>query len=138
MPTLPRPKVLANPLTRRLVFIGGWVSFVLGVIGAFLPIMPTVPFMLLAAACFARSSPRFYIWITRHPTFGPPVANYLAGKGLPLKAKIIALVMLWFGISSGLLLVNWLWLQLLIFATAVGVSVYLLRLPLAASNPSRS
>lgn len=127
---LPAPKVLANPLIRRTVFIFGWFSLVMGVIGIFLPLLPTTPFILLAAACFARSSPRFYAWITSHHRYGPMIANYLAGRGLPVKAKVMAISLLWISVSFTLFIVSLLWAKLAMLATALAVSLYIIwRLP---------
>lgn len=127
---LPTPKVLANPLIRRMVFIFGWLSLVIGVIGIFLPLLPTTPFILLAAACFARSSPKFYAWITSHHRYGPMIANYLAGNGLPIKAKVIAISLLWVSVSFTLFIVSLLWAKLAMLATALAVSAYIIwRLP---------
>lgn len=75
----------------RLMWLGlGWLAFALGVIGAFLPIMPTTPFMLLAAAAFAKSSPRFHRWLMEHPTFGPPVRDWQAHGAISRRAKLLA------------------------------------------------
>lgn len=126
---LPTPKVLTNPLLKRVVFICGWISLAMGVIGIFLPLLPTTPFVLLAAACFARSSPRFYAWITSHKRFGPMIANYLAGQGLPLKAKIMAVGLLWVSVCFTLFIVSLLWAKLAMLLTALVVSIYILRLP---------
>lgn len=123
---LPAPKVLANPLIRRTVFIFGWFSLVMGVIGIFLPLLPTTPFILLAAACFARSSPRFYAWITSHHRYGPMIANYLAGRGLPVKAKVMAISLLWISVSFTLFIVSLLWAKLAMLATALAVSLYII------------
>src|SRR5512145_3292729 len=81
---------IKNRSFRWIVFMCGWGSIVAGVIGLFLPVVPTVPFLLLAAACFARSSERFHSWLVDHKYLGPMIRNYLSGSGMPLRAKISA------------------------------------------------
>ena len=77
-------------MIRWLWFIFGWLSVALGLLGAFLPILPTTPFMLLAAFAFGKSSPRFHRWIVEHPTFGPPVRDWQAHGAISRRAKIMA------------------------------------------------
>lgn len=77
---------------RFLWFIGGWASFGLGFAGAFLPLLPTVPFMLLAAFCFARSSERFHHWLMTHPRFGQAIADWQAHGAIGRRAKQLAMV----------------------------------------------
>ena len=70
------PRTSRHWWVRYLLMAVGWVSVVLGVIGIFLPVLPTTPFLLLAAACFARSSPRFYQWLINHRQLGPWIRDY--------------------------------------------------------------
>ena len=70
-----------NPVVRYTLFVIGWISFVLGMIGLLLPVVPTTPFLLLSAACFLRSSPRFYVWLTEHRWWGKYIRYYLNGQG---------------------------------------------------------
>jgi len=77
---------------RSLWIIAGLVSMALGVIGAFLPLLPTVPFLLLAAACFARGSERLHDWLMAHPRFGPPIADWRDGGAISSASKRAALV----------------------------------------------
>lgn len=81
---------------RTLWTIAGWLSFTLGFVGAFLPLLPTVPFMLLATYCFARGSERFHEWLITHPRFGPPILDWQERGTISRKAKIMA------GITIGL------------------------------------
>ena len=84
-------KEAKNPLL-RLLWVGLGCFFVgLGAIGAVVPGMPTTVFLVLAAACFIRSSQRLYDWLISNKTFGPYLKNYREGKGIPLRAKVIAL-----------------------------------------------
>lgn len=70
----------------------GWISFGLGVVGLFLPILPTTPFMILAAACFNKGSPRFHAWLVNHKVFGPPIQDWKRNKVIRPRYKIIAAV----------------------------------------------
>jgi hypothetical protein len=120
----------SSPLWRALLLGVGVLATALGVLGIFLPLLPTVPLLLLATACFARSSPRCYAWLLNHPRLGPLVSDYLDGHGIPLRAKIWAILLLWTTISlSALLVVPILLVKLTLFAVAIGVTLYLLRLP---------
>ena len=75
---------------RPLFFILGWFFFVLGVVGAFLPVLPTTPIMLLALWCFARSSDRFHNWLYTHRVFGPPLQQWHEHRVIPVVAKCTA------------------------------------------------
>lgn len=75
--------------------IAGVLAVALGILGIFLPLLPTTPFLLLASACFARGSVRLHRWLLGHRVFGKYLANFEAGHGIPLKGKIVATVMLW-------------------------------------------
>ncbi len=118
----------ARSLTLRyLLFACGCLSVVLGVIGIFLPVLPTTPFLLLAAACFARSSKRFYLWLVMHPKLGPWVRDYLDGQGLPLKGKIWALALMWTSISLSMWIVPLFWVRIFMLISAISVTVYILK-----------
>ncbi len=123
-------KPVKRPLLRYALISIGWLSVVLGVLGIFLPVLPTTPFLLLAAACFVRSSPRFYQWLVEHPKLGKYIIYYLEGKGIPRRAKWMAIAMIWLTITlSALLVVPIVWVKVLMFAIAISVSIYILRQP---------
>lgn len=124
------PVHVKNDLLRWLLVAIGWVAVVAGVIGLFLPLVPTVPLLLLAAACFARSSERFHSWLVEHDHLGPLVRDYLSGKCIPQKAKWMAVGMVWVTVpTSAFLFVPVFWVKLLLLAIAAGVTMYLFRLP---------
>ena len=82
-------------LIRYMCLGVGSAALVLGIVGIFLPMWPTTPFLLLAAACFVRSSDRLYTWLIEHEQLGCYVRDYMSGQGIPLRAKKIALVTMW-------------------------------------------
>lgn len=75
----------------RILWLAAGLFFsALGIVGAFLPILPTTVFLLLATACFARSSPRLHGWLTTHPTFGPPIRNWQEHGAISKASKRLA------------------------------------------------
>ena len=119
-----------NDLLRWILICCGWICIVAGVIGIFLPLVPTVPFLLLAVACFARSSERFHSWLVEHHYLGPLVRDYLNGTGIPLRAKRIAIGMIWVSLpASTFLFAQVLWLKVLLMTIAISITLYLLFLP---------
>lgn len=107
----------------------GVLALALAVIGILVPILPTTPFLLLAAACFIRSSERLYRWLIGHRWFGSYIRNYREHRAVTLRAKVLAMVMLWGVIGySAIVAVSAWWLRALLAAVAVGVTVHLLRM----------
>jgi uncharacterized membrane protein YbaN (DUF454 family) len=86
-------------LKKHILIAVGFVAVTLGTIGMFLPLIPTVPFLLLAAWCFAGSSERFHKWLLNHRLFGEYIRNYKEKKGMLLRHKIQSLAVLWLGIG---------------------------------------
>jgi uncharacterized membrane protein YbaN (DUF454 family) len=117
-------------LLRPLLFILGWLLFGVGFVGAFVPVLPTTPFMLLALWCFARSSDRFHTWLYTHRLFGPPLQQWHNYRVIPLTAKIIAL----FFMSASLVYIyvsldTVVWAKLLMTATIVYGAWFILTKP---------
>ncbi len=128
-------KITSNKALKSLLIILGWFFVALGVIGIFLPVMPTTIFLIIAAACFARSSERFYNWLITNKYLGKFIRDYREHRGMPLRAKIIAILMLNIAIGySALFAVDLVWVKILLFTIAIGVTVYLISLKTIPSN----
>ena len=112
--------------TRPLLIIAGTLLVGLGIIGILMPVLPTTPFLLLAAACYARSSQRFYHWLLNNKWFGNYIKNYIQRKGVPLKVKILAITWLWITIGfSVVFAVEVFLVRLILIVIAVGVSIHI-------------
>jgi uncharacterized membrane protein YbaN (DUF454 family) len=99
-----------HPFPVRLLFAGlGTLFVLLGVLGIFLPVLPTTPFLLLAAACYARSSRRIYHWLLHHPHFGPLLREWREHRSMPYRAKrrALLLIALSFGVSIAFFVPGW-------------------------------
>jgi len=130
----------ASRLSRALLWIAGSVSLATGLVGIVVPVLPTTPFLILAAVCFGRSSDRCYRWLVRNRLFGRYLEDYLCGRGVPWRVKATTLAFLWVVITiTALLAVEALWLRILLFviATAVTLHVVMLRGPARASTKGR-
>ncbi|MFC2034461.1 YbaN family protein [Chloroflexota bacterium] len=116
-------------LKKRLLIIAGTLSTVIGVIGLFLPILPTTPFLLIAAACYIRSSQRCYNWLLNNRFLGIYIHNYLEGKGIPLKTKAFTIALLWItiGLSMWFAVQNII-IRLILAIVATGVTMHILRI----------
>ena len=112
-----------------MYLISGFLFVGIGILGIFLPVLPTTVWLLLAAGCWMRSSAKFYRWLIHNRVLGSYVRNYREYHGITQRQRIISLVVLWAGITvSALFLVSRLWISLLLFAIAIGVSVHLVTL----------
>ena len=107
----------------------GWLAFATGIVGIVLPLLPTTPFMLLAAALFARSSPRFHRWLLAHPWFGPPIHDWQLYRGIRRHARrrAILFILLSFSVVVVALPLPWVWLLLVVIM--VILLTWLMRLP---------
>lgn len=106
----------------------GVVSLVLGIAGIFLPLLPTTPFLLLAAWLFMRSSPRLYGWLTDHPRLGPYIRNFRENRAIPLRVKIVSVSMVWLTIGFCIFAVvdEWWWAQTAMAALAAAITWHIL------------
>jgi len=112
---------------RYLYFISGVLLVAIGVIGIFLPILPTTIFLILASACFIKSSPKANEWLRNHKMLGMYIKNYQDGSGLTVNSKIFNITFLWIMISASALFFTELWyLKILLLVIAFGVTIHLL------------
>ena len=112
---------------RLAKIFAGSVFLALGIIGIFLPLLPTTPFLLIAAACYARSSQKFYNWLINNKLLGKYIRNYRDGNGMPLNAKMSTISLLWITIGcSALFAVDALFVRIVLILIATGVTIYVL------------
>ena len=120
---------VSKPL-RIVLIIVGMLSLVLGIVGIFLPVLPTVPFVLLAAACFSRGSKKMHHWLVRIPFAGKVIGDYEKGRGVSRRTKVTALLMLWTGMTiSAIALGPKPAVLALLLMLAVGTTIIIVRLP---------
>ncbi len=105
----------------------GLIALGLGILGAFLPVLPTTPFLLLAAALFLRGNRNLYDWLLNHPKLGPYITNFLKHKSIPLRIKVISVAMLWATLLFCAIFVADHWAMRTFFiAIAAGVTIHIL------------
>lgn len=114
-------------MRRLLLLFVGWLSLILGFIGAFLPILPTTPFLLLASACFMRSSPRINDWMLSNRLFGEYLRDFQEDRGIPKTAKIKAISVLWISLAISAYFMPVPWARWFLLIPGIGVTTYLLR-----------
>ncbi|MBU0498265.1 MAG: YbaN family protein [Candidatus Thermoplasmatota archaeon] len=125
--TLPHRCIKGGLLFAGTFFLG------LGIIGIFIPLLPTTPFLLLSAACYMRSSTKFYHILINNKWFGTYIKNYQEGNGIPLKIKIISLFFLWITILiSTIYFIPILFVQIILLIIAIAVTLHILLIKTAA------
>lgn len=115
-------------MKRTFFLVIGFVSLGLGILGMFLPVLPTTPFLLLASAMFLRSSEKWANWLLNHNIFGKPIRNYMENRAVDKRSKIAAMLLLWTTILISVWIVDKIWLKLMLTAIATAVSVHVLSL----------
>lgn len=117
-------------LRRWALLAAGSVSVALGLVGIALPLLPTTPFLLLAAACYARSSERFYLWLMTNRLFGEYIRDWRTHRSLPTRVKVSAITMIWVALGSGIVWVVPVWPgQLCLAMIGLATSALILRMP---------
>ena len=113
---------------RIFLIIVGSVSLVLGVLGIFLPMLPTTPFLLLSAAAWVKASPSLYEWLINHKVLGEYIRNFREHRAIPLRVKIISVSLVWLTIGYCIFAVvdKWWWAQVLMTLLAIAISWHIL------------
>jgi hypothetical protein len=120
-------------IKRTLLITIGWICVVLGVIGIFLPLLPTTPFLLLASACFMRGSPRLSHWLHRHPHFGPLLNNWHQHRAVSTVVKRRANMSIVLSFAFSIYIVPLLWHKIMLIVIATTLLIWFNRLPVMES-----
>lgn len=115
-------------IKKYLLIFGGSVSLLLGILGIFLPVLPTTPFLLLTSFCFLRSSKRLYNWLINHRILGSYIYNYVTYRAINKNTRIGAMIFLWASLSFSIFVVPNLHLRIFLIVVGVGVSIHLFTL----------
>lgn len=123
-------QIKKNKLITVLLILAGYISLFFGILGLFLPILPTTPFLLLSAYLFSKSSKKMYNWLNNNRYFGKYIKRYREGVGIPLKTKILSVSTLWITIIfSTYYFVDNFWIDFLLITIALIVSYHILSRP---------
>lgn len=127
----------SSPAVRVAFLLLGCLFVGLGILGVFLPLLPTTPFMLLAAGCFARASTRFYNWLLNTRAFGPAILEWRMHRSIPYRVKLVAIatMVVTLGISISIAIETG-WVQLLVATLGVMLAVWMYRIP-SRDRPAR-
>ena len=112
---------------KYLLIILGSISLALGVIGIFLPVLPTTPFLLLSATFYVRSSEKLYQWLINQKYLGTYIRNFREHHAIPLRTKILSISMIWITLTyCAIAISNIIWIKLIFIALAIGVTIHIL------------
>lgn len=129
---------VSEKIKRILFIVFGTLFLIIGAIGVFIPVLPTTPFLLLAAACYLRGSERLHRWMINNSVFGEFVRNYMEGRGIRLRQKIFTILFLWLMIIFSIFyVVDSFLLRILVSLIAMAVSVHIIMLPTLKQSNSR-
>jgi len=120
--------MIIKSIKKYLLIFAGSISLFLGVLGIFIPVLPTTPFLLLASFCYIRSSKELYEWLIHHKIFGAYIYNYLTYKAVKRSVKIVSLIFLWLSMAISISILDNLYVKLLLIAIGIGVSAHILSL----------
>ncbi|MEY8646617.1 DUF454 family protein [Klebsiella pasteurii] len=124
-------------MPRIILIIIGWLSVALGTLGVFLPLLPTTPFILLAAWCFARSSPRFHHWLLYRSWFGGYLRHWQQYRAMPPGAKPRAVVMILLTFAISLWLVNLTWVRIFLLIVLACLLIFMWHIPVVDAKQQK-
>lgn len=124
----PQPGPMAGRFWRPLLIAAGALLVAIGAVGIFVPLLPTTVFLLLAAACFGKSSPGAYRWLMTNRIFGSILHDYHRGRGASVRTKVLSIITLWLGLAVAMWFVGNVWVDAGLLVVGIAVSIHLLRL----------
>jgi uncharacterized membrane protein YbaN (DUF454 family) len=126
---------VSDKLKRRLFVIAGTIALGIGVVGIFIPVLPTTPFLLLAAICYMRGSPRLYNALLCNRFIGSYIRNYLEGRGMSLKMKTWTLSLLWVAmVCTATLATDSLIIRIILAVVLIGVTIHIISVKTASNR----
>ncbi len=133
-PQLPPDPSTISPVWRAVLLVVGTASLLIGLVGIVLPILPTTPFLLVTAACYARASTRLYRWLLGQRSLGPIITEWRRSRSLPPGVKVRALVAVVITFALSVILVDATVVRVLLVATAIILAAFLYRIPTARAE----
>jgi uncharacterized membrane protein YbaN (DUF454 family) len=126
---------MKDSIKKEILVASGTFFLALGIIGIFIPLLPTTPFLLLSAACYIRGSEKFYFWLIKNKWLGEYIKNYQEGKGVPINVKIISIIVLWITIIvSTIIIVPYNIIRIILIIIAIGVTIHIITIKTLDKN----
>lgn len=126
---------MKDSIKKGILVASGTFFLALGIIGIFIPLLPTTPFLLLSAACYIRGSKKFYFWLIKNKWLGEYIKNYQEGKGVPINVKIISIIVLWITIIfSTIIIVPYNIIRIILIIIAIGVTIHIITIKTLDKN----
>jgi len=119
---------MINRIKKYLLIIMGTISLILGIIGLFLPVLPTTPFLLLTSICYLRSSQRLYQWLMTRRVIGTYIYNYMTYKAVLKSTKVFSIIFLWITLIVSMILIGHWHVRIILILVGIGVSIHLMML----------
>lgn len=130
--------IVKNRFLRGFLLASGWLLVGLAILGIILPLVPTTPFLLAAAACFFKSSSRFYTWLMANKLLGKYILDYRNKQGIPRMVKLGTLVLLWASLFvSAFFIITQLWIKIVLMGIGIGVTIHILMIKTKRNKFSR-